>query len=157
MPPKFNPPPLQRLVSKVAPENYKTYFWSRPLSTHWRPATCEEVQCEDFMNGFMFTCDISTDLGRRQYEYLTHDRERTYTIDEDGPYLRNFIYGPGNRGFAGDRHAHRLPVGREPLLSVRAGDWRKYLAPPVHHKYVDDWVEDFSENQEAIQKVIQRG
>ncbi len=148
---------VSRIAPAAGPENFKTYSWSRPLSTHWRKATCEEVQCEDFTNGFVFTCDISTPLGERQYNYCSHDRERSYTIDEEGPYIRHFIYPPGNRGFAGNKHDHRLPVGREPLYAVRAGDWRKYLAPPVQHKYVDDWIEDMSENQNRIIEIQRRG
>ena len=157
MPPRFNPPPLQRLVSKVPPEHYKTYSWSRPLRTHWRKATCEEVLCDDFVNGFMLTIDISTKLGAKQYDYVSHDRERSYTIDREGLYLYHFIYPPGTRGFAGEKHDHRLPVGREPLLFVRAGDWRRYLSPPHQHAYVDDWIEDMSENQEQIIKIQKRG
>jgi hypothetical protein len=157
MPPTFNAPPLNRIPPQGRPEFYKTYSWNRPLSTHWRQATCEEVRCDDFVNGFLLTIDISTKLGAKQYHYLTHDRERSYTIDEVGLYIRNFIYPPGTRGFAGDKHDHRLPVGREPLLSVRAGDWRKYLAPAYRHAYIDDWVEDFAENQNRIVEIQKRG
>jgi hypothetical protein len=157
MPPIFSPPPLNRIQPQGGPELYKSYSWARPLRTHWREATCEEVQCDDFVNGFMFTCDISTPLGQRQYDFLTHDRERSYTVDEEGPYIRHFIYPPGTRGFAGNKHDHRLPIGREPLLLVRAGDWRKYLAPAYQHASVDDWVEDFATNQDKIQEIQKRG
>ena len=111
----------------------------------------------DYINGFTLTIDISTPLGQKQYDFCTHDRERSYTIDEQGMYVRHFIYPPGTRGFAGAVHDHRLPVGREPLLFVRAGDWRRYLAPAYQHAYVDDWVEDFAENQNRITEIQKRG
>ena len=157
MPPRFNSPPLIRINPQLGPEYFKSYSWTRPLQTHWRPATCEEVRCDDFINGFEITIDKSTPLGEKQYDFLTHDRERSYTVEQEGLYLYRFTYPPGTRGFAGDKHDHRLPVGREPLLSVRAGDWRKYLSPPRQHKYVDDWVEDFSENQNKIVELQRRG
>lgn len=157
MPPRFTPPPLQRIPPRIESKYLKTYSWLRPLNTHWRPATCEEVQCEDFVNGFKLTIDVSTKLGQRQYDFITHDRERSYTIEREGVYLYHFIYGPGNRGFAGDKHDHRLPIEREPLLFVRAGDWRQYLGEPFQHKYVDDWVEDIAQNQDAIIAIQKRG
>ena len=30
----------------------KTYQMAQPLKTHWRPASCEEVDCPNYLSGW---------------------------------------------------------------------------------------------------------
>src|SRR5260221_11613414 len=43
------------MVSRVAPllpaHGMTTYAVAQPVATHWRPATCAEVECPNWLNG----------------------------------------------------------------------------------------------------------
>lgn len=146
---------VQRIVPLMPPQAYKTYGMSMPLASHWRPATCEEFECEAYRNGWVSTFDLSTDLGEKQYDYCTHDKTRSYSEQRVTLTLVKLVYKPGNRCFrAGD---HKLPLERPAVFTVTGGDWRAYLSGPRVHARAEDWVEDFSEHQDRLATVIQRG
>lgn len=148
---------VQRIVPKMPAQAYKTYGWSQPARTHFRPATCDEVDCDAYRNGWVTTVDLSTDLGQRQYEYITHDRTRGCSMQRVSMTLVKFVFRPGNRCFrSGD---HKLPVGRPATLYVAEGDWRgNPRGIPVRvHRTPENWVEDFALHQDRLATVIQRG
>lgn len=148
---------LNRHIPKRGPESFKTYTTVAPLSTHWRPATCEEVDCPDYLKGFVTTVDTGTELGQRQFHFLTHDKKRSYSMQNVGAGLFKFVYKPGNICMRWNEH--RLPIGRPPLYLVRGGDWRgnPRRVPTVRHRTVAHWIEDFSIHQDMIATAIQRG
>lgn len=143
-----------RLTPDAGPEHFKSYSWRAPLASHWRPGTCEEYECDEFLHGFVTTVDLGTDLGQRQYYYLTHDKSRKATIQRVSERIVKFVYGPGNRCFRYSEH--RVPVGRPPLLLVLGGDWRgnpRQIRTVVHRR-AEDWIEDFAEHQDKIATVL---
>lgn len=149
---------VSRLAPDLGPEYYKTYTMSAPFRSHWRRGDCEEVDCADFLNGFVTTIDFSTELGQKQLHYLTkEDRDRRYHMQRTGPYEVKLIYGPGNPCFK--RGSHRVPLERPPFYYVSGGDWRgnprqtkRYL-----HKRPEDWVDDFATHQIEIAEAVSRG
>lgn len=148
---------LNRIPPKMGPENYKSYTIRAPLATHWRRGKCEEFGCNDFLYGFVTTVDISTELGQKQFDFITHDRERSPSMQRVSETLYKFTFQPGTPCF--NRSEHRVPVGRPPLLLVMGGDWRgnPRRVPTVRHQRVEDWVEDFSIHQDKIAAAVQRG
>jgi hypothetical protein len=143
-----------RLIA--GPENYKSYMMRAPLRTHWRPASCEEVDCASFLYGFVTTVDLTSDLGQRQYEYLSHDKERSFHMQRVSMEIVKFVYGPGNRCFSSNKH--RTAIGRPPRLLVVGGDWRGNPRREKRvHANVDDWVDDARNHQDRIATIIQRG
>lgn len=136
------------------PQHYKSYSMRAPIRTHWRLATCAEYECEGYVHGFVTTVDLTSDLGQKQYYYLTHDKERSYSMQRVTRDLVKFVYGPGNRCF----NLHRMPVGRPPRLLVVGGDWRgNPRRERTVHTNVDDWVDDARNHQDKIATIIQRG
>ena len=146
-----------RLTPKAGPEHFKSYAWRAPIETHWRRGTCEEYECAGYLNGFVTTVDVGTDLGRKQYYFLTHDKTRKPSIQRVSERLIKFVYAPGNRCMSyGD---HRVPIGKPPLLLVLGGDWRgnpRNLRTVVHRS-MENWVEDFALHQDKIAEVVGRG
>lgn len=149
------------MVSRIEPampaHAYKTYGMSMPLRSHWRPATCEEVDCDDYRYGWVSTFDGATELGQRQIHYCEHDRSRTFSIQRPSLTLVKFVYPPGQRCFrAGD---HRVPLERPARFYVSGGDWRgNPRGTPVRvHRTVEDWCEDFAEHQDRLATAIERG
>jgi hypothetical protein len=140
---------MGRIVPKAGPEHYKSYSWRRPLSMDgfWRRATCEEYRCRAFTNGWTTVVDTATELGQRQYHYITHDASRKHREERTGTGLVSFTFPPGQEFFAGSAaHEHRRPANiRPPLLVVSGGDWRgnPRNTPAVVHRTADDWLNDF--------------
>ena len=136
---------------------YKTYGWSMPLPTHWRPATCDEADCAAYRSGWVTTVDLSTDLGKQQAHYVEHDTTRRHSKQQVSDVLVKYVFAPGNRCFrAAD---HRVPLGRPARFVVAGGDWRgnPRNVPVTVHRTAEDWVEDFSEHQDRLATAIQRG
>jgi hypothetical protein len=150
---------LNRLAQKVGPEFYKTYTIDAPIASHWRPATCEEYECDDFLYGFVLTIDPTTDLGQRQLYFVKHDKSRKGSVQQISPQVIKVTYGPGNQCFEPKRSTHRVPVGRPPFYLVYGGDWRgnpRGTATLVHRR-PDDWVDDCATNQQRIAQSVQKG
>lgn len=150
------------MVSRVEPlmpsSAYKTYGMSMPIKTHWVPATCEQVDCQAYLKGWVSTFDLSTDLGKRQYHYCSYDdKTRKYTEERIGDSLVQLTYAPGNTCFAsGD---HKLPLGRPAIFTVKDGDWRgnPRRTDIRVHVSAEDWVEDFATHQDRLAAEIQKG
>lgn len=130
---------------------YQTYQAVRPRSTHTRPATCREVDCEAFHKGWTTTVDVSSDLGRRQANYIRLRSGRHFTAAETGP-LVTFTFPPGQKCFA----EHRVDVDRPTIFLRRGGDWRAVTSDPVHLTEAD-WVDDFANHQAKLAEIIERG
>lgn len=149
----------RRHVPQLGPEFFKTYQWTAPVRTHWRPATCEEFECEDFLKGFVLTVDLSTELGQKQFHYVTHDKSRKHSMQRVTATLVKFVYGPGNDCFEPKRSTHRVPIGRPPFYLVSGGDWRGNPrgTPRFMHRRPEDWIDDFATHQDKLAEVQQRG
>lgn len=148
---------ITRIAPLARPEAYKTYGMSMPLKSHWRRATCEEIGCEPYRSGWVTTVDLATDLGQKQYEFITHDTERRYSMQRVTMTIVKFVYGPGYPCFA--RSDHKVPLERPARLYVAEGDWRgNPRGIPVRvHSRAEDWIEDFSEHQDKLATAIQKG
>ncbi len=136
---------------------YQTYGWSRPIATHWVPATCEDIDCAAYRFGWVSTFDLATDLGRRQYDYCVHDKTRASTEHRPGGTLVDLTYPPGTVCFAAKEH--RQLLGRPPVFFVRPGDWRGNpdgRAVRVHQR-AEDWVDDFATHQDRLAAEQQKG
>lgn len=146
----LNMPQLNRPVPALGPEHFKSYEVSRPRSTHFRKATCREVECPNYERGWRTTCDISTELGQQQAAYITKRSGRTYTAHSVGDML-TFTFPAEQLCFS----QHTVPLDREPFFAVKAGDWRRYGT--TQQLRVRDWLDDFGAHQLRIAEQRQRG
>ena len=175
---------MNRLEPKLPVHAMKSYDIHAPLASHWRKATCEEVDCEGWRSGWITMID-ERDLAPRGEETLAHlpPRERTAAhvrrlrqmanADEARAYYirhlsgRNFTeskdtatgktvfdFPPGQECF----DEHRVRVERPEIFVVRDGDFR---GNPTRERRVHDspdhWVEDFAEHQDQIAIQVDRG
>lgn len=143
---------LNRIQPQGPAQAYKTYQLLQPLATHFRAATCAEVDCPAYLHGWKTVIDESTELGQQQAHYITHDSGRRYVrqpINGDGPVT--YVFEAGQQCF----RQHREPLEREPLAIVKDGDWR--ASQNVRHLRPDDWVDDFSNHQDKLHTQLERG
>lgn len=139
-----------RLDPKMPVHAYQTYGITRPPGTHSRRATCAEVDCVASARGWSTKVDVSTDLGRRQANYIRLASGRSYTHSQKGTVV-TFMFAAGQRCFA----EHRVNVERPSLFLKRGGDWRAGW-DAVQMRDVD-WVDDFANHQQDIAERIERG
>ena len=133
-------PPLGR------PQDYQTFSFLAPLETHWRDATCEEVDCQVSANGWITTVDENTDLGLRQGSYIFHHSGRAFTEKFVGD-LTTYTFPPGEECFT----RHQIRADREPFYLKRHGDWRGYGNQQRYDK-PEQWVDDFDNHLTKIER-----
>lgn len=145
-------PEGQRIPPNMPIGAYQTFQISAPLETHWRPATCAEVDCAQYLGGWrvrvegLAEADVYAiaNSGRR---YVRHD------VAEGETWL---VFGPGQSCFAASEH--RVPLGRPELFVVRDGDWRGNPTGQVRkHANAEDWVDQFATHQDRVARAIQEG
>jgi hypothetical protein len=139
-----------RLLPALPAAEMQTYnITSRP-----RPATCEEVDCRHYREGWATVADEATDLGRRQAVYIRGDRTRKHSESRTEAGLTRFDFEPGQKCFG----SHTLPwEGREAFIR-RGGDFRGNPRGDVlHHRSAADWLEDFALHQQSVAEAVKRG
>jgi hypothetical protein len=151
---------VQYAPRAAPPEAYKTFGIANPGATHWRPATCREVDCANLVNGFKVTCDLRTPLGLKQARYVRDtaaERHQPYAHAWlEGDKIIVFIFEAGQECF----YAHRLPLGRPALFLVRNGDHRgsgRRSADRRIYDRSDQWQDDFATHQDRLAEAARRG
>lgn len=144
----FRIPPAMPVTS------YKTYRVTAPLATHFRTATCAEVNCPTQAGGWITAVDETDELGAKQAFYIRNHSGRRYTEDRNhAPGLTAFVFPPGEECFA----AHKVPLDRPALFIVRSGDWRGNPFDDAVRRRPDDWVDDFANHQQQLADKINQG
>lgn len=138
---------------RMGPESYKTYSIQAPLATHFRPATCEEVGCPNFLNGWRNRVEGLTP----ELLHAARNSGRKYTelrVAEGETWL---MYEAGQPCFQAS--LHRAPIGRPELFIVRDGDRRgnpRGTKARLHQRPAD-WLDDFAEHQQDLADAAERG
>ncbi len=114
-----------------------------PVETHFRPATCEEVDCPDWFNGF--DAFISTDDEARLY-YIRYDPRcgQQFVETQESEGLVRFRFPPGQRCFKA--YDHKIRLDRAPI----------YLLNQTRMEGTQ-WIDDLSEGLYKGHRLISRG
>lgn len=139
-----------RIQPQMPVQAYKTYELSAPLASHWRKATCAEVDCPHWTHGWATTVVTGSDD-----EALIRRARRRFTAEHQADGFTRFMFEPGQPCFAASRH--QLPLEREPLYVVRGGDWRANTGRVRTHTSGESWVDDFATHQDQLATRIERG
>ena len=118
----------------------------RPLATHWRWATCAEVNCPHHLLGFATLIDEATEFGKQQAAYLRRESGRHFTEERQSAGLTQFTFPAGQRCF----REHKVPLEREPILTRGQNGNRVRLERPR-------WVDEFNENSYQINQRLKEG
>lgn len=144
----FGTPQPFRIQPNLPVEAYQTYQIDSPADTMVR-AACEEVVCTAYLYGWETKVDESTDLGRRQADYIRKRAGRTFKELRDGA-ITVFRFESGQRCFSN----HQT---RPESYMVTPGDWRGQTGPTRHHATPADWVDDFGSHQDQLVDQIKKG
>lgn len=139
---------LFRVTPALDVNAYDTYAIRMPKATHQRKATCEEVECDAWANGWK---TIVATAGP-EAQYIRAKSERAFTETAvDG--LTTFTFPAGQRCFASDKHTVLLE--RDPVFLKKRGDWRSGAA--LRTLEPAQWVDEFAGNQERLKAIHERG
>lgn len=141
-------PQGQRIAPNLPVGAVKTYGIRAPLQTHWRPATCAEVECLAYQRGWRTTVDVRSELGARQAYYIRMHSGRSFEVSEVNELgMVTFTFPAGQKCF----QEHRVPLERPQIFVVRGGDWRGNPRGEFRrHVRAADWVDDFAEHQDKL-------
>lgn len=132
----------------------KTYSIKAPKATHFRKASCAEVECEGLAHGWVCLIDETTELGQRQAHYIRAVSGRRFREERSEQGLTSFTFEPGQTCFT----PHEVPLGKPELYIVRGGDLRGNPLKEVRlHSRAEDWADDFATHQQQIADAIQEG
>lgn len=117
---------------------------AQPLATHFRQATCKEIECAAYVEGWQ---TIVPDASP-QANYIRNRSERTYTERYGDNGMVEFTFPPGQMCF--NSWAHRVPNGRpEIFIHESLGNRR------VHTRGID-WVEHVHDEIDPVIDAIKR-
>lgn len=143
---------MNRIAPQGAVQDYKTYQIVSPLSTHWRPATCAEVDCPEYIKGWKLRVEgLPPEMVHAAKTCGRKFTELDVTADEHW-----LIFEAGQPCFRSAQH--RRLLDKQEIFVVRDGDFRGNPTGNVRkHTRPEHWVEDFSEHQGKLAQQIQRG
>src|SRR5882757_4930360 len=125
---------LNRMPVNGPASLYTTFGIRAPKSSHWAPATCEEVNCPYQARGFKVSVDEAKVIGQQNAVALRKDTQRSPKESRDEFGMTIFEYPPGTRCM---------------------GEHPKGTATRTHTK-PEFWVEEFAEVQDKIISAIEK-
>jgi hypothetical protein len=144
-------PQGQRVPPVGAPGDYKTFAWRAPVATHFRRATCAEVGCLQWHNGWRLRVE---GLEPRDL-HLAKTCGRKFSELEISVTEHWLVFEAGQACFKAA--AHRTRIDKPEIFVVRGGDWRARIGDTYRHASVDDWVDEMANHQDKIVQLIERG
>lgn len=134
-----------RPIAPVAgPGAYQSFI----TRARWRTATCAEVGCGQWREGWVTTVDESTQLGREQGDYVRHHSGRRYRERRTETGWTAFEFHPGQTCFAAARH---MIQADEPGFGFLVpGDHRATTGPVKAYDRLDQMVDDFRTHTDRI-------
>ena len=136
--------------------NYLTWAIAAPPATHWRPATCAEVECHDHTHGWERVVDTGTQLGLEACNWIRTQSGRAFRAERLPGGLVKFTFPAGQKCFGW--REHKVPVGRPELFLRIDGHHRRYQPGTRYvHNRPEDWRDEFGEHQIKLADAIARG
>lgn len=110
--------PLNRPTPLLPVGNMVTHAILQPVQTHWRKATCVEVDCDHYLNGWGM--DAGSVPAKAIALAKRSGRRYRSIFSESG--VEQLIFEAGQPCFKASEH--RALLDREPVFIRRSGDWR---------------------------------
>lgn len=118
---------------------------AEPLSTHWRKATCDEVDCRAYTDGW----ETIVGADSEQADYIRHRSGRAYQETRTADGLARFRFAPEQRCFSSWQH--RIKVGRPEIWTHTSA-----LGERRVHKRGTDWMEHIHQEIDPVIDLAKR-
>ncbi len=144
---------MTRIVPGLDPRFFRTFRVSAPLGTHWRPATCDEVDCPNYLNGWRTIVPANSD--HAELVRSLKNRYRFTEAPQDGGLVA-FTFPAGQ--FCFEARNHRIRLDRLETFIRLGGDWRgNPTGERVVHSGPEPWLDDMQENLEGVRRRAEQG
>jgi hypothetical protein len=139
---------------QMAPQSYLTFAIRQPMVTHFRVATCAEVECQAYLGGWQLRVEQLSDM-------LLHTARNAgkkfmeLEVSETEHYL---VFEPGQPCFSAAQH--RAPLERPAFFYAGRGHWSsRIFSTRTAQKFnrPEDWAERMDEHLDRIRVKIQEG
>lgn len=144
--------PMNRIQPAGPVQGYRTFQILAPSSTHRRPATCAEVDCPQYLNGWR----VRVDNLDAQMLHAAKTSGRKFTelnVAEGENWL---VFEAGQACFKAAHHS--VPLDKQEIFIARDGDFRGNPTGRVRkHTRPEFWIEEMSENLDAVRTAQQQG
>lgn len=137
----------RRIQPQGPSQAYQTFQVASPIATHYRSATCEEVDCQHWINGWAINGNA---LQEKDWHAIKQSK-RKYTMDSEG-WL---IFEAGQPCFKAS--THRVAIGRPEIYRIGRGDWRSYNSRNAQQVSTEEWLDRFRTNQDKLTTQLERG
>lgn len=121
----------------------QTYSIKAPQTSHWRSATCAEIECAAYLKGWKTILPCNSDLIP-----LLKRSGRKYTEERVDGGLIEFTFEAGQKCFKASEH--KVRIARPEIYVVRGGDWRGSTGIIRRHTQPEHWVEDMQERLDGL-------
>ena len=100
---------LNRIEPGLPPTAMQTFAVAAPLTSgrHWRKASCREVDCHHWREGWATVFDETNDTGRGRAQYVRNVSGRRFRESRTEAGLTRFDFSPGQTCFASGDHTIR--------------------------------------------------
>lgn len=145
-----------RKINRLAPlgqvQDYRTFQIIAPVHTHRRKATCAEIDCPEYLNGWRVrveglppeTLHTAKTAGRKFTELHVAEGE-TWLVFEAGQSCFR-------------ASTHTAPLDRQEIFLARDGDFRGNPTGNVRkHTRPEFWLEEMNENQGRLSDLHKQG
>lgn len=125
----------------------RNYNVVRPLGTHVRVASCEEVDCPDYLRGWRTRVPAGDEQMVATIKRSGRKYVETTALGDGG--VREFVFEPGQPCFR--TSTHRVSLNRPAIHLIRNGtaDARRVSA--------QGWHDDLGEHLDRIREAQERG
>lgn len=143
--------PLRRIAPLMGTQAYKTYQIASPLTTHYKPATCQEVDCEQYRIGWRLRLDILQPQDKKAIK----DSKRKFIVEDDAEGVKWLVFEAGQPCFQAS--LHRKSLERPEIYRVGRGDYRSYDERSARILTPENWLDDFATHQDKLKTLQERG
>lgn len=136
---------------------YSDYRITQRVKENFRPATCAEVECSAFRNGWKTIVPAGV---ADQVRVVARDTGRAYIEQRSAAGLVEFSFQPGQEGFKGGEHDHTIRVdsiqrfAKQRFVKQQGVQHATGAPQPLS---AQSWVDDFGENQERLAAEQRKG
>lgn len=143
---------MNRIQPQGRVQDYRTYQIVSPLSTHWEPATCKDVDCPEYVNGWR----VRIEGLPPEMVHAARTSGRKFTELEVAHNEHWLVFEAGQPCFQAP--LHRRLLDKQEVFIARDGDFRGNPTGNVRrHTRPEFWVEDMAENLDSLRALHQRG
>lgn len=143
---------INRILPRLSPAAMQTFAVQAPLgpTRHWRPASCREVDCKHWREGWLTVLDESDSEQHGIAQYIRNFSGRGFSQHRDEQGRTVFRFSAGQLCFGADKHFIR-DEDVPPLFVARGGDWRQDPGAKVTvHSGPGPWVDHMQTNLERV-------